>query len=64
MTAEQVSRCQDLIQEHFPSLENPFKVLLGGLIEQADLDKIEDLTEADRHLVSSPSSEYRVTSFY
>ncbi|KAL3584449.1 hypothetical protein FPOAC2_14229 [Fusarium poae] len=57
MTAKQVSRCQHLIQEHFPSLGNPFKVLLGGLIEQVDLDNIKGLTKADRHLVSSPSSD-------
>ncbi|KAL3599815.1 hypothetical protein FPOAC2_04043 [Fusarium poae] len=51
MTAKQVSRCQHLIQEHFPSLGNPFKVLLGGLIEQVDLDNIKGLTKADRHLL-------------
>lgn len=52
MTAEQVSKCKDLIQEHFASLGNPFRVLLGGLIDQADLDNIKGLTETDRQLVS------------
>ncbi|QPC71724.1 hypothetical protein HYE68_002476 [Fusarium pseudograminearum] len=51
MTGEQVSRCKDLIQQHFSSLGNPFKVLLGGLIKQEDLDDINDLTRDDRHLL-------------
>ena len=54
MTAEQVSKCKDLIQQHFESLGNPFKVLLGGLINQADLNNIKALTEVDRQLVASP----------
>ena len=54
MTAEQVSKCKDLIQQHFESLGNPFKVLLGGLINQTDLDNIKALTEVDRQLVASP----------
>ncbi|KAH7173706.1 uncharacterized protein B0J16DRAFT_195830 [Fusarium flagelliforme] len=51
MTAEQVSTCKDLIHQHFASLGNPFKVLLGGLINQTDLDNIKTLTEVDRQLL-------------
>jgi hypothetical protein len=51
MTAEQVSKCKGLIQQHFASLGNPFRVLLGGLINQTDLDNINGLTESDRELV-------------
>ncbi|KAF5024995.1 hypothetical protein F66182_2946 [Fusarium sp. NRRL 66182] len=51
MTAEQVSKCKELIQLHFPSLGNPFKVVLGGLVNQQDLENIEGLGEADRKLL-------------
>ncbi|KAG8673510.1 hypothetical protein FPOAC1_006823 [Fusarium poae] len=38
---------------------NPFKVLLGGLIEQEDLDKTDGLAGADRHLLQmAVKSEY------
>ncbi|GKU16215.1 unnamed protein product, partial [Fusarium langsethiae] len=51
MTDEQVDVCKGLIQKYFPSLGSPAKVLLGGLIKQTDLDRIENLTEADRALL-------------
>ncbi|KAF4447654.1 hypothetical protein F53441_8858 [Fusarium austroafricanum] len=51
MTGEQVSKCKNLIQRHFPSLGNPFRVLLGGLIKQKDLDDNEDLSDADREIL-------------
>ncbi|KAM0352906.1 hypothetical protein ACHAPU_001789 [Fusarium lateritium] len=51
MTAEQVSQCKSLIQQHFTSLGNPFRVLLGGLINQEDLDNIKGLTKSDRELL-------------
>ncbi|KAM0213504.1 hypothetical protein ACHAPA_003810 [Fusarium lateritium] len=51
MTAEQVSKCKSLIQQHFASLGNPFRVLLGGLINQTDLDNTNGLTESDRELL-------------
>ncbi|KAM0554715.1 hypothetical protein ACHAPJ_006786 [Fusarium lateritium] len=59
MTAEQVSKCKELIQRHFASLGNPFKVLLGGLINQKDLDEIKGLGEAERELLQmAVKSEY------
>lgn len=59
MTAEQTSKCEDLIKRHFTFVGNPFKVLLGGLIEQKDLDDTKGLGQADRELVNSlPRSSY------
>ncbi|KAF4963091.1 hypothetical protein FSARC_8864 [Fusarium sarcochroum] len=51
MTAEQKSRCQDLLQKHFTCPDGTFKVLLGGLLKQEALDNIEELEEADRELL-------------
>lgn len=53
MTEEQKSKCQKLIQKHFPDKgnRNAFKVLLAGLIDDQDLAKVK-LDEADRELVS------------
>lgn len=52
MTAEQRGKCLELIKAHFPGKGMPFKVLLGGLLEQADIDAIEGLSAEDRKLVS------------
>jgi hypothetical protein len=60
MTAEQASKCEDLIKRHFTSSGNPFKVLLSGGIKQKDLDDMKGIEQADRELVSSlPRSSYR-----
>ncbi|KAF5664040.1 hypothetical protein FHETE_7249 [Fusarium heterosporum] len=53
MTPEQVSQCKNLIQQHFASLGDPFKVLLGGLINQQDLDNVKGLTGPDRKLLQT-----------
>jgi hypothetical protein len=54
MTMDQISRCKELIKQHFPSVENPFKTLLNGDIKKQDIDDIKDLTKADRKIVSLP----------
>lgn len=52
MTVDQIARCKELIKQHFPSVENPFKTLLNGDIKQQDIDDIKDLTDDDRKIVS------------
>lgn len=52
MTDKEISSCRKLIQLHFPELENPFKVLLGGLLEQDRINEIKGLKASDRVLVS------------
>lgn len=54
MTMDQITRCKELIKQHFPSFENPFKTLLNGDIKQQDIDDIKDLTKDDRKIVSFP----------
>jgi hypothetical protein len=49
MTGAQIKGCQGKIKEYFPTLPNPFKVLLGGLLSEKD---IAGVPEADRELVS------------
>ncbi|KAG7406957.1 hypothetical protein Forpe1208_v012979 [Fusarium oxysporum f. sp. rapae] len=51
MTMDQVTRCKELIKQHFPSVENPFKTLLNGGIKQQDIDDIKDLTKDDREIL-------------
>ncbi|KAG7424351.1 hypothetical protein Forpi1262_v014518 [Fusarium oxysporum f. sp. raphani] len=50
MTMDQITRCKELIKQHFPSVENPFKTLLNGDIKQQDID-IKDLTKDDRKIL-------------
>ncbi|EXM12446.1 hypothetical protein FoTM2_013628 [Fusarium oxysporum f. sp. vasinfectum] len=51
MTMDQITRCKELIKQHFPSVENPFKTLLNGDIKQQDIDVIKDLTKDDRKIL-------------
>ncbi|KAM5375955.1 hypothetical protein ACJA88_007066 [Fusarium oxysporum] len=51
MTMDQITRCKELIKQHFPSFENPFKTLLNGDIKQQDIDDIKDLTKDDRKIL-------------
>ncbi|KLO80687.1 uncharacterized protein LW93_8931 [Fusarium fujikuroi] len=51
MTVDQITRCKELIKQHFPSVENPFKTLLNGDIKQQDIDDIKDLTDDDRKIL-------------
>ncbi|KAG5753508.1 hypothetical protein H9Q70_003851 [Fusarium xylarioides] len=51
MTMDQITRCKELIKQHFPSVENPFKTLLNGDIKQQDVDNIKDLTKDDRKIL-------------
>ncbi|KAG7001854.1 hypothetical protein FocnCong_v011506 [Fusarium oxysporum f. sp. conglutinans] len=51
MTMDQITRCKELIKQHFPSVENPFKTLLNGDIKQQDIDDIKDLTKDDRKIL-------------
>ncbi|SCV61337.1 uncharacterized protein FFFS_15906 [Fusarium fujikuroi] len=51
MTADQITRCKELIQRHFPFVKNPFKTLLNGDIKQQDIDDIKDLTDGDRKIL-------------
>lgn len=54
MTRAQINACKDLLKSHFPSRGDPFKLLLGGLLQQSDLDRLEGLTEQERDLVIIP----------
>ncbi|RYC79345.1 hypothetical protein BFJ63_vAg17772 [Fusarium oxysporum f. sp. narcissi] len=51
MTRDQITRCKELIKQHFPSFENPLKTLLNGDIKQQDIDDIKDLTTDDRKIL-------------
>ncbi|KAF5684739.1 hypothetical protein FCIRC_3822 [Fusarium circinatum] len=51
MTMDQITRCKELIKQHFPSVDNPFKTLLNGDIKQQDVDDIKDLTKDDRKIL-------------
>ncbi|RKK10431.1 hypothetical protein BFJ65_g14431 [Fusarium oxysporum f. sp. cepae] len=51
MTMDQITRCKELIKQHFPSFENPFKTLLNGDVKQQDIDDIKDLTKDDRKIL-------------
>ncbi|RBA12815.1 hypothetical protein FPRO05_14091 [Fusarium proliferatum] len=51
MTVDQITRCKELIKQHFSSIENPFKTLLNGDIKQQDIDDIKDLTDDDRKIL-------------
>ncbi|KAF7545969.1 hypothetical protein G7Z17_g8766 [Cylindrodendrum hubeiense] len=51
MTGEQRVQCLKLIERHFPTRGRPFKVLLGGLLNEADLDGIDGLNAQDRELL-------------
>ncbi|KAG4266685.1 hypothetical protein FPRO04_13205 [Fusarium proliferatum] len=46
-----IARCKELINQHFPSVENPFKTLIGGETKQQDIDDIKDLAEDDRKIL-------------
>ncbi|KAJ3454231.1 hypothetical protein MRS44_018125 [Fusarium solani] len=47
-SAEQQSRCLKLIIEHFPDRGKPFKVLLGGLLTEKDVQSVPGLSEEDK----------------
>ncbi|KAH7160678.1 hypothetical protein EDB81DRAFT_323034 [Dactylonectria macrodidyma] len=51
MSGEQRVQCLKLIERHFPSRGRPFKVLLGGLLNETDLDGIDQLSPQDRELL-------------
>ncbi|KAH8706414.1 hypothetical protein BGZ61DRAFT_388757 [Ilyonectria robusta] len=51
MTGEQRVQCLKLIERHFPTRGRSFKVLLGGLLNEADLDGIDGLSAQDRELL-------------
>lgn len=51
-TPEQQSQCQGLIERHFPTRGRPFKVLLGGLLDDSDVDGIKGLTKNEQEIVS------------
>jgi hypothetical protein len=42
MSKKQQDDCKALIQEHFPDRGPPFKVLLGGLLKDADIESVKD----------------------
>jgi hypothetical protein len=59
MTEKEKNECIELLGFYFPSHGVPFKVLLGGLLKESDLDKLEELTEHDRGLVRTfPNGVY------
>ncbi|KAJ4185137.1 hypothetical protein NW755_008580 [Fusarium falciforme] len=47
-SAEQQSRCLKLIIKHFPDHGKPFKVLLGGLLTEKDVQSVPGLSEEDK----------------
>ncbi|KAL6355079.1 hypothetical protein LRP88_11556 [Fusarium phalaenopsidis] len=47
-SAEQQSRCLKLIIKHFPDHGKPFKVLLGGLLTEKDVQSVPELSEEDK----------------
>ncbi|KAF5008133.1 hypothetical protein FDECE_5569 [Fusarium decemcellulare] len=51
MSAEQQRRCLELITKHFPSRGKPFKVLLGGLLSDRDVNDLEGLSEDDKAIL-------------
>jgi hypothetical protein len=51
-SAEQQSRCLKLIIKHFPDHGKPFKVLLGGLLTEKDVQSVPGLSEEDKETVS------------
>lgn len=56
MTGQEIAECKGLIQEHFADRGNPFKVLLGGLLSQREIDGVQErLSEEQRKLVSRRS---------
>lgn len=53
MSKEETARCLELIKEHPSSARgSPFKILLGGLLEEKDLASFECLDASDRELAS------------
>lgn len=42
MSKQQMDECKALIQTHFPGRGTPFKVLLGGLLKEADIESVRD----------------------
>lgn len=54
IASHQQARCQELITRHFAQLGNPFKVLLGGLLKEAQIEAIEGLSPDDKQLVTDP----------
>ncbi|KAH7323143.1 hypothetical protein B0I35DRAFT_427188 [Stachybotrys elegans] len=51
MTPDQIARCKALLQKYFASRGNPFKLLLGGLLDQHDVDSISDIDAEERSLL-------------
>ncbi|KAM5353438.1 hypothetical protein ACJ41O_000088 [Fusarium nematophilum] len=51
MSAEQQRRCLELIARYFPSRGKPFKVLLGGLLNEGDVAGIDELADDDREIL-------------
>ncbi|KAM6508388.1 hypothetical protein FALCPG4_018252 [Fusarium falciforme] len=47
-SAEQKSRCLELINKHFPGHGKPFKVLLGGLLTKKDVQSVPGLSKEDK----------------
>ncbi|RMJ18643.1 hypothetical protein CDV36_001761 [Fusarium kuroshium] len=47
-SADQQRRCLSLITKHFPDHGKPFKVLLGGLLTEPDVEGVPGLSEEDK----------------
>ncbi|KAJ3469769.1 hypothetical protein MRS44_003834 [Fusarium solani] len=47
-STEQQGRCLELIIKHFPDHKRPFKVLIGGLLTEKDVQSVPGLSEEDK----------------
>jgi hypothetical protein len=52
MTQQQITACTKLLKTYFPSYPNGFKALLGGLLKQDDLGRLNGVSQDDLDLVS------------
>ncbi|KAH7459910.1 hypothetical protein FOMA001_g19884 [Fusarium oxysporum f. sp. matthiolae] len=51
-TEQEVQRCRQLIETHFPKLGKPHKVLLGGLLKNSHIDNNKNIFGDDREMAS------------